>query len=80
MSDRSSSSASGESARRSPAGTGPVVLGDAPADLVAGRAIGARVVLVATGPVPAGDLRALSPDALLDDLSDTAAALAVLFG
>ncbi|HVG93279.1 MAG TPA: HAD family hydrolase [Planctomycetota bacterium] len=69
-----------EAAGMAPAGARPVVLGDAPADLVAGRAIGARVVLVATGPVPAGDLRALSPDALLDDLSDTAAALAVLFG
>jgi phosphoglycolate phosphatase-like HAD superfamily hydrolase len=69
-----------DAARMAPPGARPVVLGDAPADLRAGRAIGARVVLVATGPVPADELGSLGPDALLDDLSDTAAALAALLG
>jgi phosphoglycolate phosphatase-like HAD superfamily hydrolase len=69
-----------EAVRMVPADARPVVLGDAPADLRAGRAIGARVVLVATGPVPADALRSLGPDALLADLADTAAALAALLG
>jgi phosphoglycolate phosphatase-like HAD superfamily hydrolase len=56
----------------------PVVLGDAPADVAAARAIGARVVLVATGPVPRSTLVACGPDVLLDGLEDTAAVLAAL--
>ena len=55
------------------------MLGDAPADVEAARAIGARVVLVATGPVPADALRAHAPDALLSDLCDTARVLEALF-
>jgi len=67
-----------EAAALSP-GSRPVVLGDAPADVEAARAIGARVVLVATGPVPADALRAHAPDALLSDLCDTARVLEALF-
>jgi len=55
-----------------------VVLGDAPADVLAARAIGARVVLVATGPIPRATLVDCAPDALLDGLEDTAAVLAAL--
>jgi len=61
-------------------GARPVVIGDAPADLRAARAVGARCVLVATGPVPAGELAALDPDVLLDSLVDVDRALAALFG
>jgi phosphoglycolate phosphatase len=57
----------------------PVVLGDAPADVRAARAIGARVVVVATGPVPREALLAERPDALLDGLADTEEVLAALF-
>jgi phosphoglycolate phosphatase len=62
------------------AGARPVVLGDAPADVAAARAIGARVVLVATGPIPREALIETRPDALFDDLSDTAAVWAALHG
>jgi phosphoglycolate phosphatase-like HAD superfamily hydrolase len=58
----------------------PVVLGDAPADVAAARAIGARVVLVATGPVVGEALVAARPDVLLPDLADTDAVLAALLG
>jgi len=58
----------------------PVVIGDAPADLRAARAVGARCVLVATGPVPADELAALHPDVLLDSLADVARALEALLG
>lgn len=56
----------------------PVVIGDTPADLRAARAVGARCVLVATGPVPAAELAALGPDVLLDSLADVARALEAL--
>ena len=58
----------------------PVVLGDAPADVEAARAVGARVVIVATGPVPAERLAEFHPDALLPDLRDTERVLEALFG
>lgn len=61
-------------------GADPVILGDAPADLRAARAVGARCVLVATGPVPAAELAALRPDALLDSLADVERAMAALLG
>ena len=47
-----------------------VIIGDAPADLRAARAVGARCVLDATGPVPADELARLEPDALLESLVD----------
>lgn len=56
----------------------PVVIGDAPADVYAARAIGAKSVLVATGPVPADVLATHRPDVLLSTLEDLDAALAAL--
>ncbi len=56
----------------------PVVIGDAPADVYAARAIGAKAVLVATGPVTADVLATHGPDALLHSLEDLDAALAAL--
>lgn len=52
-----------------------VVIGDTPADVACGRAIGARTIAVATGNFALADLRACNPDALFEDLSDTAAVL-----
>lgn len=51
----------------------PVLIGDTPLDIAAAKASGARAVAVATGPFGAGDLH--EADAVLEDLSDTAAAL-----
>ncbi|RMG40604.1 MAG: HAD family hydrolase [Planctomycetota bacterium] len=48
------------------------VIGDTPADVTCGRAIGARTMAVATGVFPADVIRAAGPDVLLDDLSDHA--------
>ena len=57
-----------------------VIIGDAPADLRAARAVGARCVLVATGPVPAEELARLRPDVLLESLLDLERAMAALLG
>lgn len=46
------------------------VIGDTPLDVCCARAIGARVVAVATGSHPRDELAACEPDLLLDDLSD----------
>ena len=49
-----------------------IVIGDTPNDIACARHFGARVVAVATGRMYSPeDLRALKPDALLPDLSDT---------
>jgi phosphoglycolate phosphatase-like HAD superfamily hydrolase len=50
-----------------------VLVGDTTRDVEAARAAGARVVAVATGVIPKAQLAAAAPDALLDDLTDTAA-------
>ncbi|MEU9155539.1 HAD hydrolase-like protein [Streptomyces sp. NPDC048417] len=55
-----------------------VFLGDTLADVAGGRAAGVRVVAVATGRTPAADLFAAGASAVLDDLSDTAGALAAI--
>jgi phosphoglycolate phosphatase len=55
-----------------------IVLGDSIHDVLCGRSIGVRAVAVATGRTTKEQLAAASPDALLDDLSDTEAALAAL--
>lgn len=47
------------------------VIGDTPADVQCGRAIGARVAAVLTGWHSRQELEASEPDLLLDDLSDT---------
>jgi phosphoglycolate phosphatase-like HAD superfamily hydrolase len=61
-------------------GTATVLVGDTPLDVAAGRAGGARVVAVATGPYRADELRATEADAVLEDLRDTEAALAAILG
>jgi phosphoglycolate phosphatase-like HAD superfamily hydrolase len=57
-----------------------VIIGDSEHDVLCGREIGARSVAVATGWTAAETLRALGPDVLLADLSDTAAAVAAIAG
>jgi phosphoglycolate phosphatase-like HAD superfamily hydrolase len=61
-------------------GTATVLVGDTPLDVAAGRAGGARVVAVATGPYGADELAATGADAVLEDLRDTGAALAAILG
>lgn len=46
------------------------IVGDTPRDLACARAGGARCLLVGTGRFPVHELRALGPDAAVDDLSD----------
>jgi phosphoglycolate phosphatase len=58
--------------------TATVLVGDTPLDVAAGRAGGARVVAVATGPYTVDELEATGPDAVLPDLGDTARALAAI--
>jgi phosphoglycolate phosphatase len=56
-----------------------VVVGDTPNDIACARHFGARCVAVATGRFhPATELAAFRPDALLPDLTDTAAFLRAL--
>lgn len=56
------------------------VIGDTPRDLECARAAGARCLLVGTGRYTATDLAALGADAVLEDLSDTAAVVEMLAG
>jgi phosphoglycolate phosphatase-like HAD superfamily hydrolase len=55
--------------------TGVVLIGDTPLDVLAAREAGARAVAVATGFADLGALRESEPDALLQDLRDTEAAI-----
>jgi phosphoglycolate phosphatase len=55
--------------------TGAVLVGDTPLDVLAAREAGARAVAVATGFADLDALREAQPDVLLQDLSDTEAAL-----
>jgi phosphoglycolate phosphatase-like HAD superfamily hydrolase len=50
-----------------------VIVGDTPADIDCGRAIGARAVAVATGRYSVDDLAAHEPAALFEDMRDAAA-------
>lgn len=50
-----------------------VVIGDTPADLTCGRAVGARAIGVATGRFSVADLESHEPSAVFADLSDTPA-------
>jgi phosphoglycolate phosphatase-like HAD superfamily hydrolase len=59
-------------------GPATVLVGDTPLDVAAGRASGARVVAVATGPFRADELRATGADAVLEDLRDPTATLAAI--
>jgi phosphoglycolate phosphatase len=58
--------------------TGAVLVGDTPLDVRAAKEAGARAVAVATGFADPEALRASGPDAYLDDLSDTGAAVAAI--
>ena len=54
------------------------VVGDTPLDVQCARAIGARVVAVATGGCDADELSACEPDELLNDLADVDRFLAIV--
>ena len=54
------------------------VVGDTPRDLACARAGDVRCLLVATGGASREELAACAPDALLDDLTDTAAVVELL--
>jgi phosphoglycolate phosphatase-like HAD superfamily hydrolase len=54
------------------------IVGDTPHDIACGKAIGAGTIAVATGRFSASELAAHEPTALLADLSDTAALLAII--
>jgi phosphoglycolate phosphatase len=56
----------------------PVVIGDTPHDVTCARAIGARVIAVATGNYSVEALRAAGADVTVEDLSATPAILALL--
>ena len=57
------------------------LVGDSEHDVLCGREVGARSVAVGTGWTPVETLRALAPDAVLDDFSDTEKSLeAILSG
>lgn len=57
-----------------------VLVGDTVFDIDCARAIGARIVAVATGPVAFEVLEAAAPDVLLRDLSDTDRVLEAILG
>jgi len=57
-----------------------VVIGDTPADLSCGRAIGARAIGVATGHYSVEDLLAHEAAAVFQDLSCTADVVEAIFG
>jgi phosphoglycolate phosphatase-like HAD superfamily hydrolase len=62
------------------AGTATVLVGDTPLDVAAARATGARAVAVATGGTSAIQLAESGADAVLPDLTDTAAVLSAILG
>lgn len=55
-----------------------IVIGDNMRDVLAGKAIGATTIAVASGPMSEEDLAKTSPDHLFKDLSNTALVLKVL--
>jgi phosphoglycolate phosphatase-like HAD superfamily hydrolase len=61
-------------------GGATVLVGDTPLDVAAGRAGGARVVAVATGPYRVDALASTGADAVLEDLRDVEAAVAAILG
>ena len=65
---------------RSFVGAECVVVGDSRQDVACGKAIGARVVAVATGKTAATELRAAGADVVLSDFSDLAAASEAILG
>ena len=65
-------------ARAARPGVPVVVIGDAPNDVLAARAVGARAVAVATGWHPRAELEALGADVVLADLTDIPGCLRAL--
>jgi len=61
-------------------GSDVVVIGDTPADMGCGRAIGARAIGVATGRYSVEDLQACGAAAVFEDLSDTDAVVQAIMG
>lgn len=59
-------------------GAATVLVGDTPLDIEAAQVAGARAVAVASGEFPVADLAAAGADAVLPDLTDTAAVLAAI--
>jgi phosphoglycolate phosphatase-like HAD superfamily hydrolase len=59
-------------------GPATVLVGDTPLDVEAARVAGARAVAVASGEFSVSDLAASGADAVLPDLTDTAAVLAAI--
>lgn len=57
-----------------------VLIGDTPNDVAAAHQSGARIVAVASGRDTADDLTAAGADTVLDDLADTHAVLAAVYG
>jgi phosphoglycolate phosphatase-like HAD superfamily hydrolase len=57
---------------RDVAGDQLVIIGDTPFDVTCGRGVGARAIAVATGGFGRAELESHGPDAMFDDLSDTA--------
>jgi phosphoglycolate phosphatase-like HAD superfamily hydrolase len=56
------------------------VIGDTPNDFACAHTAGVHCLLVATGNIPIGQLQALDADAVLPDLTNTDAVIAVLTG
>jgi phosphoglycolate phosphatase len=57
-----------------------VVIGDTPADITCGRAIGARAIAVATGRYTVAELSAHAPAAVFPDLTDTERVVRAIVG
>ncbi len=57
-----------------------VIIGDTPLDMAAAHEVGVRAVGVATGSSTADDLTAAHADAVLPDLTDTAAVIQAVYG
>jgi phosphoglycolate phosphatase-like HAD superfamily hydrolase len=57
-----------------------IIVGDTPRDISCARHFGARVLAVASGQHTVAQLSEHSPDALLQDLTDTPAVIDLLFG
>ena len=63
-----------------PSGHDVVIIGDTPADVTCGQAIGARAIGVATGSYSADDLRDAGAYLVVDDLMETQRIIDVVFG